>query len=647
MDKIVLNDVVSGANVSVINSNFQKLEDTLNNDVLFRNNPVGEPNSMNNDLDMNSHDVYNCGNISGKSLTIDGRDVELNEGLLPSITAFTIFEYTATNGQTDFDIAPLQAVPTGVLVFSDGLEVLPSLVQTSGTIVTIPARIVGAKVVIHAYQRISELNTADAINVRYIPDGPSPTQTTAAKKFYEFHTAKDRGALADGTTDDGVALRKAMLVGSYLGDRTYLSRGTYKTGASSGSSFLIDSPVSIDGAGSVYTAINPSLNGTSDDTIRIVPNPAVDMALTRLSGFALHDPTNGSRAGRHGIFINTQTTGANLAKFSMRDVQIGPSPNANSWGVYHLNNTTNNVNGGLYTALIANNQINNGIKLDGSGDSISVVHSVITGQNIGVEASLANGASLLEVQGCNITTQNGAFRLDNGHRFRFIGNNVECFAGTGAAANNNSSVVNIAGANGVIFGGVIKENLIAGFGSTDATTLIRLKNARGTLVSDNVLLSGAIGVVNGIVIENDCYDVRIGPNIFQSALGLPNKVIDNGIGTMGVVKTATLANSWVAYAVGTETLKFIKDVNGIVRLYGSIKNGTITAGTLITTLPVGFRPSGIIAAWTGSLNGATPSLTQVTIETDGSVRISFAQNTRLDINMSFPADNLANAVTTE
>lgn len=43
-----------------INANFQKIEDTLNNEVLFRDNPEGEPNSMNNtDLDMNGNRIFN------------------------------------------------------------------------------------------------------------------------------------------------------------------------------------------------------------------------------------------------------------------------------------------------------------------------------------------------------------------------------------------------------------------------------------------------------------------------------------------------------------------------------------------------------------------------------------------------------------
>ena len=59
MSKITLNDLVAVNNVSVLNENFNKIEDALNNKVLYRNNPVGEPNQMGNDLDMNGKRIYN------------------------------------------------------------------------------------------------------------------------------------------------------------------------------------------------------------------------------------------------------------------------------------------------------------------------------------------------------------------------------------------------------------------------------------------------------------------------------------------------------------------------------------------------------------------------------------------------------------
>lgn len=59
MAKIDLNYVKGGFNLSQINANFDKIENTLNDKVLFRDNPEGEPNQMESDLDMNGNRIYN------------------------------------------------------------------------------------------------------------------------------------------------------------------------------------------------------------------------------------------------------------------------------------------------------------------------------------------------------------------------------------------------------------------------------------------------------------------------------------------------------------------------------------------------------------------------------------------------------------
>lgn len=59
MSKIELPAITSGYNLSAINSNFQKVEDELNNKVLYREVSIGEPNHMDSDLDMNGNRIIN------------------------------------------------------------------------------------------------------------------------------------------------------------------------------------------------------------------------------------------------------------------------------------------------------------------------------------------------------------------------------------------------------------------------------------------------------------------------------------------------------------------------------------------------------------------------------------------------------------
>lgn len=79
----------------------------------------------------------------------------------------------------------------------------------------------------------------------------------------------------------------------------------------------------------------------------------------------------------------------------------------------------------------------------------------------------------------------------------------------------------------------------------------------------------------------------------------------------------TLAASWVAWGSGYGSPQYRRK-NGRVQVAGLIKNGTITAGTVIATLPAGFRPSSqeIYPAH----NGATARGVQVA--TNGQISLS-------------------------
>ena len=59
MAKITLPNTDSGYNISTINDNFQAIAEELNTKVLYRDNPPGEPNTLETDLDANSNRVYN------------------------------------------------------------------------------------------------------------------------------------------------------------------------------------------------------------------------------------------------------------------------------------------------------------------------------------------------------------------------------------------------------------------------------------------------------------------------------------------------------------------------------------------------------------------------------------------------------------
>ena len=60
MAKITLPTITSGfASNTTFNTAFTSLETELNNKVLYRDNPTGEPNQLENDIDMNSNKLVN------------------------------------------------------------------------------------------------------------------------------------------------------------------------------------------------------------------------------------------------------------------------------------------------------------------------------------------------------------------------------------------------------------------------------------------------------------------------------------------------------------------------------------------------------------------------------------------------------------
>jgi len=76
MSKIVLNDVTNLNALSVINDNFDKLEQELQTKVLYRDNPEGEPNTLENDVDANGNSLYNVQDLTiNGGFTVDGQDV--------------------------------------------------------------------------------------------------------------------------------------------------------------------------------------------------------------------------------------------------------------------------------------------------------------------------------------------------------------------------------------------------------------------------------------------------------------------------------------------------------------------------------------------------------------------------------------------
>lgn len=388
------------------------------------------------------------------------------------------------------------------------------------------------------------------------------------------------GATGDGSTNDQPAFQAAI---DALGNNGVLdvTEGVYSLGAhaSLACCLRITKNISIVGVG--WGAVLTPISGlsSSNDIISIAPDPAIDCSNMRFFGLFIGNHTNGTRTGRHAVFVDTQTTGSYLPGFVMREVFVGTTTTTTNRAFYHINNVSNNVNGGLYGATIEQCKFGNGIEFFGSGDSNAVLRCIITGAGPGIVSDLVSGASMLEIDSNNITATGGAIIIKNGPRFRITNNNTEQTVAVGGV----TAMIDVTGSSGTVTTGIITGNLCGAFTGTGITANIRLANCIGVLVEQNTLLP-ASGSTYGI--DNSGIDTIIGPNTVGS--GGAGAVIDTGTGTRGVDKTPTLAGSFTAYTGG---IRYSKDREGYVCFEGAVAGAA--SGT-ITTLPTGFAPAATV-----------------------------------------------------
>lgn len=76
MSKIALDRLTSSFSFqAAYNEVLASIEEEFSERVLYRNNPVGEPNNMLNDLDMSGNDIINVGLISAEGFNVGGTDI--------------------------------------------------------------------------------------------------------------------------------------------------------------------------------------------------------------------------------------------------------------------------------------------------------------------------------------------------------------------------------------------------------------------------------------------------------------------------------------------------------------------------------------------------------------------------------------------
>jgi hypothetical protein len=137
--------------------------------------------------------------------------------------------------------------------------------------------------------------------------------------------------------------------------------------------------------------------------------------------------------------------------------------------------------------------------------------------------------------------------------------------------------------------------------------------------------------------------VRIGANTYNATVA--TKVSDLGTGTMGVVKTATLLNSWVANSTGQEP-QYYKDISGNVVITGAIKSGTTTYNTKLFSMGASYAAASgrteLFSQFANNGSGNVPG--SISVDNVGDVYFLYGGNTVMTTTATFRSSNGNNSV---
>lgn len=154
--------------------------------------------------------------------------------------------------------------------------------------------------------------------------------------------------------------------------------------------------------------------------------------------------------------------------------------------------------------------------------------------------------------------------------------------------------------------------------------------ARVTAAQEIILAPQAadqiVGLTGAVNISVSAADIGSEIVVENAAAGKWRVVRNRGF--LEVRNSPALQNGWVTFGGGDAAAAYFKDASGMVHLEGRIKDGVTTVGTLLFTLPVGYRPLNELKFAVDSAGAHG----RVEVEADGEVRLSIASGADLSLS---------------
>lgn len=215
MAKIVLTDQTATYDNVSINEQFTKLEDEFQNKVLYRNNPTGEPNTMENSLDMNGKRILNLAAPASPNEAARLQDVQnaIAGQATASLTAFT-------------PSGTISATTVQAAIEEVAAEASSGPPTAAGVTFTPFGTISSTNVQAAIQEVVTEFSAGvpDSSVVPYLPPGTGAVSTFVAPKLKEISSLNDFGGVEDGVTNSTAPAGLAITYGGPI----LTKKGTYQ-----------------------------------------------------------------------------------------------------------------------------------------------------------------------------------------------------------------------------------------------------------------------------------------------------------------------------------------------------------------------------------------------------------------------------------